>query len=151
MPSTLSADQRGFTLLELLVVLAIIALATAVAMPSYRGRASGLDARREVALVLNELRQARADALKNAVGAGLDFDLARRTIRPAEGGARRLPPDLTMTVDTTRSQLLGDQAGRIWFYPDGSSTGGRVTVADGRRVYRIDIDWVTGRVAASAK
>ncbi|MGE5146247.1 MAG: Tfp pilus assembly protein FimT/FimU, partial [Candidatus Eiseniibacteriota bacterium] len=126
----------------------VMALVMAVAMPSFRGRADSVTARREAATLVNELRLARSAALTNATGAGLEFDLARRTLRPTGGVARRLPPDVVLSVDTTRSQLLGESAGRIWFYPDGSSTGGRVTVAAGRRVYRIDIDWVTGRVAA---
>jgi general secretion pathway protein H len=145
------AGQLGFTLLELLVVLAVMALVMAVALPSFRGRADGINARREAALLATELRLARAAALTNGTGAGLEFDLAHRTLRPTGGAARRLPEGVALMLDTTRSQLLGDAAGRIWFYPDGSSTGGGVTVADRRRVYRINIDWVTGRVASSEK
>jgi general secretion pathway protein H len=146
----MSSGQRGFTLLELLVVLTIMALVTAVGMPLLRGGHDGVTVRREVTVLANELRRARQSALTNATGSGIEFDLARRTLRPAAGALRRLPDGLAVSVDTTRSQTVDRQAGRIWFYPDGSSTGGRVTLADGRHVYRIDIDWITGRVTTSS-
>ncbi len=37
--------------------------------------------------------------------------------------------------------------GAIRFYPDGSSTGGRITVASGERKFLVDVDWLTGRVS----
>ena len=36
--------------------------------------------------------------------------------------------------------------GRIVFFPDGASTGGKVTLAAGGKSYQITIDWFTGRV-----
>ena len=36
--------------------------------------------------------------------------------------------------------------GAIRFFPDGSSTGGRVTLMVGERSYAVDVDWLTGRV-----
>jgi general secretion pathway protein H len=146
----MSRAERGFTLLELLVVLTIMALVTAVSMPLLRGRQDGIEARREVTALASELRRARLSALTNAAGAGIEFDLERRTFRAAAGAARRLPDGMAMTLETVRSQQAGGRAGRIWFYPDGSSTGGRVTLRDRGRLYRIDIDWITGRVATSS-
>ncbi|NBC88790.1 MAG: hypothetical protein GVX90_04750 [Alphaproteobacteria bacterium] len=35
---------------------------------------------------------------------------------------------------------------RFRFFPDGSATGGRITLSRDERQYRIDIDWLTGRV-----
>ena len=34
----------------------------------------------------------------------------------------------------------------ITFYPDGSSTGGRVTLRDEDNGYVVDVDWLTGRI-----
>ena len=47
---------------------------------------------------------------------------------------------------TAQSEIVDDKHGAIRFYPDGSSTGGRVTLASGERKFLVDVDWLTGRV-----
>jgi general secretion pathway protein H len=42
---------------------------------------------------------------------------------------------------------VGGAAADIRFLPDGSSTGGRVELKDGRRRMRIGVDWLNGRVS----
>jgi general secretion pathway protein H len=143
-----SGYPRGFTLLELIVVLTVIALVTAVSVPSFFGTGRTLDTRREVALIDSALRDARREAIKTATGTGVEFDLARRVVR-GRHGVRKLPEGVTVTLETVAAQQRAKQVGRVWFYPDGSSSGGRVTLADARRQYRIDIDWITGRVTTT--
>jgi general secretion pathway protein H len=48
---------------------------------------------------------------------------------------------------TAQTEVESDHRGSIRFYPDGSSTGGRITVSSGERQYLVDVDWLTGRVA----
>jgi general secretion pathway protein H len=43
--------------------------------------------------------------------------------------------------------VTSERRGAIRFYPDGSSTGGRITVTFGRTQYLVDVDWLTGRVS----
>ena len=43
--------------------------------------------------------------------------------------------------------MSSDKRGAIRFYPDGSSTGGRITVSSGERKFLVDVDWLTGRVS----
>ena len=57
-------------------------------------------------------------------------------------------------MEENRSYSIGDLSRRsglsvrtIRFYSDGSSTGGRITVASGERKYLVDVDWLTGRVS----
>ena len=51
-----------------------------------------------------------------------------------------------MTIDGERqSATLGD----IRFNPDGSSTGGRIVLADGSRKIAVGVDWLTGRVTVA--
>jgi ribose transport system permease protein len=44
------------------------------------------------------------------------------------------------------SAVVGKGVAGVEFAPDGSSTGGTITLRDGARVVRITIDWLTGRV-----
>ena len=57
-----------------------------------------------------------------------------------------LPARLDLKLYTAQSEIVDDRRGAIRFYPDGSSTGGRVTVASGERKLLVDVDWLTGRV-----
>jgi general secretion pathway protein H len=52
-----------------------------------------------------------------------------------------------MKLYTAQADLVSDAVGSVRFFPDGGSTGGRVTIAAGERKFDVDIDWLTGRVA----
>jgi len=45
--------------------------------------------------------------------------------------------------------VLNGREGDIRFNPDGSSTGGRISLADGRRRLGVGVDWLTGRVSVA--
>ncbi len=57
-----------------------------------------------------------------------------------------LPEDLEYRLFTARAEQINSSLGAVRFYPDGGSTGGRVTLAYGDREYHVDIDWLTGHV-----
>ncbi len=57
-----------------------------------------------------------------------------------------LPEGLEYRLFTARTERISDSAGAVRFYPDGSSSGGRVTLAHGERKYHVDVDWLTGQV-----
>ena len=42
-------------------------------------------------------------------------------------------------------------APRIGYFPDGSSSGGNITLSEARRSSRVDVDWLTGAVTVSAQ
>jgi general secretion pathway protein H len=60
---------------------------------------------------------------------------------------RKLPDNLEVKLYGAQSEVTSERRGSIRFYPDGSSTGGRITVASGERKYLVDVDWLTGRVS----
>ena len=61
--------------------------------------------------------------------------------------SRSLPRGLELKLFTAQAEVSSESRGAIRFYPDGSSTGGRITVASGERKLLVDIDWLTGRVS----
>ena len=81
-----------------------------------------------------------------AAPAVLLLDVEQRTYRGADGMAHALAEGLDLNFVTARSELAGDKAGQIRFFPDGSATGGRITVTDGGQSYVVTVDWLTGAV-----
>ncbi len=47
---------------------------------------------------------------------------------------------------TTAGEARKGAAPAIRFDPDGSSTGGRIDLVEGKRKLEIGVDWLTGRV-----
>ena len=60
-----------------------------------------------------------------------------------------IPPGFAITLLTVRGETSSDSVAAIRFEPDGSATGGRIGLNDGRHVFTIDIDWLTGAVRVS--
>jgi len=142
------AAQRGFTLLELLMVLVIAAAGYALVVRFTAGGVSGAELKSAARAVAAGLRDARGTAIARQESAALVLDLEHRSFEVSgRGRARSLPERLELKLYTAQSEIVDEKRGAIRFYPDGSSTGGRVTVASGERRFLVDVDWLTGRVS----
>ena len=139
--------SRGFTILELLVVLVIGAIAYSILLGvPFRGP-SVADLKAASRTLAAGLRQAQSTALATRRDALLTLDLESREFEVTGGqGPRSLPRELELKLYTAQQEVASERKGAIRFYPDGSSTGGRITVASGERKYLVDVDWLTGRV-----
>ncbi|MCH9670910.1 MAG: GspH/FimT family pseudopilin [Gammaproteobacteria bacterium] len=138
--------HHGFSLLELLVVLALLAIVMAIVIPSFAGRSSA-EMRSAALKIATALRHTRSVAMTRNASAALNFDIAAKNFRVDDSKiARGLPQSLEYELFTAHTEQVGATAGRVRFFPDGSSTGGRVTVIADERRLLVDIDWFTGRV-----
>ena len=142
---------HGFTLMEMLLVMAIVALVLAVAPPLLSAAMPGLQLKGAARELAAALRQTRSRALTLGGETALELDLQGHRAR-ITGSAQTvpLPEALDITLVTADQELDDDQHGRIRFYPDGTSTGGRITLRHGDSGYEVDVDWLTGRVRLSA-
>ena len=139
--------QGGFTLLELVIVLtiAVAVYALLLGVPLRGGTSADLKAAART--LASGLRQAQITALATRRDATLDLDLEQREFTVAgDKEPTKLPDDIDLKLYTAESEVTSERTGAIRFYPDGSSTGGRITVTSGKRQYLVDVDWLTGRV-----
>jgi general secretion pathway protein H len=146
--SDASARSSGVTLLELLVVMALMGLIAAMAVPMLGGGVSGTELKSSARQVAAGLRFARSEAVATRTETRLWLDLEKRAFRvDRDPRQHNLPAGLEMKLFTAQSDIADEKIGSIRFYPDGGSNGGRVTLASGERKFEIDVDWLTGRVA----
>jgi general secretion pathway protein H len=138
----------GFTLIEVLMVLFIGALIYALLLGVPMRGSSIADLKAAARTLASGLRQAQSTAMSTRRDAVLTLDLEAREFEVTGGDASRsLPRDLELKLYTAQTEVASERKGSIRFYPDGSSTGGRITVAAGERKYLVDVDWLTGRVS----
>ena len=139
--------QSGFTFLELVLVLALGAAIFGILLSFAPRGASSADLKAAARAVASGLRQAQSTALTTRRDAVLSLDLDARSFTYTGGSrAHTLPEGIELKLFTAQAEVQSERKGAIRFYPDGSSTGGRVTVATGPRQYVVDVDWLTGRV-----
>jgi general secretion pathway protein H len=130
-----------------MLVLAIAGLLMAVTPPLLSSAFPGLQLKSTARQVAAGLRYARDRAIAEGTEVLVTLDLERRSMRvPGRDRAVSLPPDIGVELVTAHSEIQDGRVGSIRFFPDGSSTGGRVTLTYRKAGYDVDLDWLTGRV-----
>lgn len=129
------APEAGFSLLEMLVVLAILALAAGLVVGRMGHGAPGL--RQEARLTESWLRDQRSAAMARAGFVQIRTSDAG-LVAAAFGGAPLSRRDL-------RGQVV--MAAPVIFRPDGSTNGGHITVrAAGGQGYALQVAPLTGQI-----
>lgn len=160
----------GFTLIEALVVLALMATAFALFAGALVGALPGQQLRDATNRLAAEMRATRARAVATGVDQSFVIDTQARTWRSgasdalgdpsaglpgtkpgarADGGVRRqgeFDETLALGATVAREEQPGPGLAAIRFFADGSSTGGRVVVRRGDAAWRVDVNWLTGAV-----
>lgn len=141
--------QTGFTLIEVILVLALVAVLALALSPLLAPSPSRTlrDTGREVMVALREARR-----MARSAGSVQQFVLDAKGHRYRTGKHGRwteVPAQITLELTTAAELSPEEGKGAILFYPNGSSTGGRVTLGAAGQAIDLDVEWLTGRVRMS--
>lgn len=135
---------NGFTLIEMLVTLAVAGLIAGIAFPRAQNAMTGMEFRMGASQVVEGLRTARAEAIRT--GAPVSLSLEGRTLLIGTGDPVALPASVTVTAGQDRA---------VTFYPDGTAEPALyriVSRGDGvLRERRITVFGSTGHIAESGQ
>ncbi len=135
---------RGFTLVELLVVLVIIGLTLGLVSTSLSRSVSGAELRSAARNVAASLRYTRTQAILKKQETVFLVDTENRSYTAPGREEVTLPEGMDVVITTARSELTSETVGGIRFFPDGGSTGGHVDLVTKGREYRVNVAWLTG-------
>ena len=141
------AGSQGFTLVELMVVMVIVALVMGLVATSMSRSISGAEARASTRNLVASLRYTRARAIIEKREQVLLVDIDNRSYRAPGRKEVKLPEGVDVTITTARSELTAESVGGIRFFPDGGSTGGHIELIVNDREYRVDVAWLTGETS----
>ena len=139
---------RGYTLIELVVVLAVLAIAAAVVGPAVGRTVDEVRVRGEVAAFAAFLRAAREQAITRQLAYEVVLDHEPRALRLRRAGSEDGVGQPRRTFSA--GLRIAAAAPRVTFWPHGMSSGGRFAIdAPGPRRYVVTVDALTGRVATN--
>ena len=143
---------RGFSLMEMLLVLALIAVASLVAVAAFGGGMQGMKLRAGAKDVAAQMRFARAVAISSGQPQDVVIDPQARRWQGAKGRSGTLPDGGEIVFTGAHASQFsidagGDGKGGVRFFPDGAATGGRVRLLANGGGWDVDVRWLTGEVA----
>ena len=137
---------RGVSLLEMLLVVALIAAASVLAAAAFSGGVGGMQLRSASKEIAAQLRYTRTLAISSGEPQKFVIDPRAHAWQAPGGRSGEIPPDLGVVFIGARQLQPSPGEGAIVFFADGASTGGRVQLSLKSAVWRIDVAWLTGQV-----
>lgn len=153
-PATPRRPRRsdGFTVLELLVALGIMAFVASIVVAGAVTPRQRQDLAATAADVAAGLKMTRAAARRSNAEQVFLIDVdGRRYWAPGILPPRRFPPTLALALDVPETERQGAGAARIRFFPDGSSTPATLTLRKGASSTALSVDWLSGAIRVAER
>jgi general secretion pathway protein H len=146
----LRREEAGFTLLELILALGILALVAVFAVPVATRPAGDATLTATAYRLANAMRMARAAAIRDNSERVLTLDLAgRRFWVDGVTGVSPIASGIAVDFITLRKEQLSAHRGRLRFFVDGSASGGNVILTGGGRRVAVKLDGMTGHASVT--
>jgi general secretion pathway protein H len=142
--------DAGFTLVELLVVLVIAVAVATVSIPLFSKLLARAELRGTASDLATLLRYTRGQAIARRRETSVRCELDTRRCRvPQLDKVYTLAQGLEVKLVTADLGGSDERAGEVRFFPDGTSSGGEITLSRAGNGYAIRVEWLTGHVSVS--
>jgi general secretion pathway protein H len=121
---------RGFTLLELTVVLLIVGISTALVVPAIDSGITSREVRRAARQIASTMLHVRGEALARGRPMAMLIDVPENTIETVGGGRwAELTERAVIEGVGGGAREVGDQQFEVRFFPNGSTSGAAVVLS----------------------
>lgn len=138
---------RGFSLIELMVVMAIVAFAVAIVVPNLGHAIGSQQYKNSMREMLLLMRSVREQAQQDSRTTELWLNVEEKTFgKSTDKKSFHLPANTKIAFETFEQGLKTDSTGVVRFYPDGTSSGGEITTDYDGLAMTLRVSWITGRI-----
>ncbi len=144
-------DEAGFTLIEMVAVLAIIAMLSALVMPHWPHGTTRPQLEAYALDIAGLLKADRNAAIRTRARVATRLDSNARAVASGAGaGEVRLPEDVAFDAIVAETCSGRANGSSIDFLPSGMSCGGSIALARPGAAYHVRVNWLTGGVEVVA-
>lgn len=146
-----AAHASGMSLLEMLLVVALIAIVGLLTVGIFSRGTAGMQLRGTGKEIASQLRLARTQAIAGGTVQRFTVTPAAHRWQGAGGKSGTIPPQLQVSFEGATQLQSAPGEGVIEFHPDGGSSGGMITLRQGDARWTIRVGWLTGDVVSGAE
>lgn len=140
-----NSRRRGFTLLELIIVISLISLILGISTVFLAGALSSSKLSSTVREIKATIRHARALAQSTGGSQSIVIDLDSRTYSIQGRAQKDIPDDVNiMVVDNVKGEEISNGSYRMVFNATGGIDGGRIILWNEKKKVYIEMDPITG-------
>lgn len=150
---SLVKNTKGFSLLEMIVVMVLVGLLTALSAPTVGNSLSNLRLKTTARKLSAVLRGVRSKAISDKKKYSVALDPDNSSYSYPDNGTNKtisLPENIVFDKIDLKDEMMERQS-NVYFYPKGNCTGGSIILSNERKqVVQIKIETLTGRVKLAA-
>jgi general secretion pathway protein H len=144
------ARLAGFTLLEMLVVVTLLALVAVVIVPPLARPSDNFRLQSTARDVVGALRLTRGAAILRGTEMTVVIDVDKRTVESPVMPQKTFFPEVVAQLRVAEPERIAPARGGFRFFPDGSSTGGDVALTLRDKKVSLCVNWMTGLAQVEA-
>jgi general secretion pathway protein H len=148
-PANFIRIDRGFSLLEIIVVVGLIAVLMTFAAYTLNKQRPGQQLQSSAQELAAELRFTKSHAMVTGEAQSFRINAKTREWNGPKNHSGVLPNSLEIIATTARREQPEEGVAAIKFFPDGAATGGRIVLQHKTTKWQVDVKWLTGEVTVS--
>ncbi|VAW34927.1 hypothetical protein MNBD_GAMMA01-2187 [hydrothermal vent metagenome] len=97
--------------------------------------------------LVSAMRYTRGQAVVKHEEKTITFNVKTKSYKAPRKKTVTIPDEMDIFVFTADSEIADESTGSIRFFSDGSSTGGWVKLVYGKKIWKINVNWLTGEIS----